>query len=81
VSEYKATHGQIILHYPNYPDLAGERQIPKSLDNRDYLDYLEWEREPGNQIDPADPLPPRSLAERRSAKAQILHERAVKEAT
>lgn len=35
--------------------------IPKSEDNIDYREYLEWVKDPGNTPVPADPLPVRKI--------------------
>jgi len=79
MSEYQQ-HASVVFILRHMPD-GSERQIPVAEDNWEYQEYLTWEAIPGNDIDPADPVPPPTLAERRAAKARIMEQRARQEAT
>lgn len=74
---YKLHHsGNLIIRDIGTPY---EMQIPMVEDNWAYQEFLRWDAVPGNDPDPADPLPPRTLAQRREMKSNIAKQRHVKD--
>jgi len=77
MSHYQLHHsGAIILQH--LPD-GMTRQIPMDITNSFYVEFLAWDEIPGNDPDPADPLPPRTLAQRRETKLNVSKQRHVKD--
>jgi hypothetical protein len=65
----------IIQHTPD----GMTRYIPVDITNSFYVEFLAWDEIPGNDPDSADPLPPRTLAQRRETKLNIAKQRQVKD--
>jgi hypothetical protein len=77
MNPYQLHHSgtMILQHLPE----GVTRYIPVDRTNNFYLEFLAWDEIPGNHPDPADPLPPRTLAQRRETKLNIAKPRQVKD--